>query len=582
MLVVYAVLDEDEPRSATSGGCSVNGFLYRLIVAATISSHHGVEDFGGGLLALHGGEADGGCSHGIAATRGQHTGRHLEGVCRIVVQTGILEDGRLAADNGCNLLAVQRGSTRAGLHLVVKGQDDRAVSTDACGILCRIARHKRGHLGSSACSIGEHEDISQHRTVAAILNAHLRRIVVRDEANINPVLVVSLCRQVELAVLPSTVRQFVGAKLCEVRAIDTIFCLHNAIGIVVIAQSSREFQVLVALRREAELIVPLVSNGLPNAYAVASVSFSCCHTVSQPCAGCAVSLTYCHDTGILRVSHIVSGTIALRIVVIEVPAHDEVDSREVGREVHRLVHRDHTLCLRAVVLPAGKGQNAVVQGSQLHLGTFLIVVYAVHIVALGQELHQILVGSSLSLHVQRIDVALVVGGNERRIGFDVKGIGIVGRHHVASLVGPGLEVVAEVLDGLDGQRGTFVKLRSSWGARHAACSLGTYLDTHRIGGNGLQGSLHVAADDDIAESILLVVGQIVDVDFDIEDVVRGSNAAQVVLMQRNVGLFLGQLRGNALAHFRRLCAADDHHVELTAIGAYAAGIERELFRRKLE
>ena len=248
MLLILSVLHEDEPRSAASLRSSVNSCLNGSIVARSVGSNHSVIQFGSRLLALHRGEGNLSLGDSLSAATRQHALRHGEGILSSILQSRIFEHRRLTADDRNYLLAVQSSGACASLHLVVEGQYDRAVGTDTCGIVCRVARHERGHLGSSACSIGEHEDISQHRTVAAILNAHLRRIVVRDEANINPVLVVSLCRQVELAVLPSTVRQLVRAKLSEVRAVDTIFSLHDAIGVVVIAQSSRELQVLITLR----------------------------------------------------------------------------------------------------------------------------------------------------------------------------------------------------------------------------------------------------------------------------------------------------------------------------------------------
>ena len=141
-------------------------------------------------------------------------------------------------------------------------------------------------------------------------------------------------------------------------------------------------------------------------------------------------------------------------------------------------------------------------------------------------------------------------------------------------------MIAEVLGGRDRDSGALVELVACGIARHLASTLHSQLHAQTIGGNGLQSSCYVAADDDVAEGILLIGGQIVDVNLGIENVVGGRHAAQVELMIRHIGGFLCQLRRNAFAHLCRLAAADDDDVELTTVGAHTAGVERELLRCK--
>ena len=207
---------------------------------------------------------------------------------------------------------------------------------------------------------------------------------------------------------------------------------------------------------------------------------------------------------------------------------------------------------------------------------------AVNIVSHGRELYQILVGTFRAGDVQRVYIVLGISSHEGGVLLDLKRVRVLGRHLVTVSVSPGSKVVAEILRSRHGNGGSLVKLVAYRVARHLTSALGTQLDIHSISRNGLQFTFYIACDDNITEGILLVIGQIVNIDFHVEDVVGGRNAAQVESVVRHVGRFLCQLRCNALAHLCRLFTADNDNVELTAVSTYTAGIEREALGRECQ
>jgi hypothetical protein len=105
MFLILSVFDEDEPRLGTSLRSSVDSTLQRSIVARAVAGHYSVVETSLWLGTLHRGEGYLSSSNRLATARGQHALGHLEGVLCSILQSAILEDGRLAANDRGNLLA---------------------------------------------------------------------------------------------------------------------------------------------------------------------------------------------------------------------------------------------------------------------------------------------------------------------------------------------------------------------------------------------------------------------------------------------------------------------------------------------
>ena len=135
VLMVTSILDEDEPRLCASSRCMVYGILQFRVVTGAILSHYGIIQLCLGLLTLHGGKGDGGGGYSLSATAYKHALRHREGVLSSIFQTCILEDSRLAADDRCYLLTIQRSRTRTSLDLVVEVEYHRAIARCSCSVV---------------------------------------------------------------------------------------------------------------------------------------------------------------------------------------------------------------------------------------------------------------------------------------------------------------------------------------------------------------------------------------------------------------------------------------------------------------
>ena len=300
VLLILSVLHEDEPRRAASFGSSVDGCLQRLVVARTVGSHHGIVEAGLGLLALHGGKGNLGLRNGIAATADEHALRHGEGVLGGILQTAVLEDGALTADDGSNLLAVERSSARAGLHLVIEGQDDGAIGTHACCIILRIAAHKGGLFIGSTHGIGQYEDFSDGGAVVVTLHTNLLAGAVGHPANPYALLIVGLCGQGKLlGTVPATGGRVERAYLGEVGAVNGVFHVVHTVRIVVVAETRRDDQVLIALRREGDFKIPLLREEFPDAGSILAVLLTVIDATGQPSVGSAVGLPQRQHAGIL-------------------------------------------------------------------------------------------------------------------------------------------------------------------------------------------------------------------------------------------------------------------------------------------
>ena len=139
MFLVFAILDEDEPRSSAANRSGINGFLNRLVVACSVLCYNGIINLRLRLLALHGSEVDGCTSNLVATTTEQYAFRHGKCVIRSIFQTSILEDGCLSADNRSDFLTIKRSVAFTSFHLLVECQDDRTIGTNATCTVFGIA-----------------------------------------------------------------------------------------------------------------------------------------------------------------------------------------------------------------------------------------------------------------------------------------------------------------------------------------------------------------------------------------------------------------------------------------------------------
>ena len=173
-----------------------------------------------------------------------------------IFQTAVLEDGCLAADDGSYLLTVKGSIACTCLYLVVESQNDRTAGADICSILGRVAADEcRLFTGS----ISQHEDLSNGSAVIVTLHTNLGTGTVGHPANPYTFLVIGFGRQTELLrTVPSTCWGIEFAYLSEVCAVDRIFHIVHAIGVVVIANTTGDDKVLIALRRKTDFKVPFL------------------------------------------------------------------------------------------------------------------------------------------------------------------------------------------------------------------------------------------------------------------------------------------------------------------------------------
>ena len=139
MLLILTVLDEDEPRLATTFRCSVNGSLHCGVIACAVLCHDSIIDALLWLCALHGGEGYHYLVNVVAAARCEHALRHGECILSVVLQTRVFEHGALAADDWSNLLAIERGNASACLNLRIKVEYDRAIGRRISSTVSRSA-----------------------------------------------------------------------------------------------------------------------------------------------------------------------------------------------------------------------------------------------------------------------------------------------------------------------------------------------------------------------------------------------------------------------------------------------------------
>ena len=66
----------------------------------------------------------------------------------------------------------------------------------------------------------------------------------------------------------------------------------------------------------------------------------------------------------------------------------------------------------SIAFPTGESENLVVDGRELDVGAFFVVVGSFDDVAFRLELHEVRVGTTLELEIEGIDVVLGVVGNE--------------------------------------------------------------------------------------------------------------------------------------------------------------------------
>ena len=154
MFLVFAILDEDEPRFGSTSGSSINSSLYGLVhrntryLGSSISSSidHGIIETILWLLTFHGGESDDGACYSISTTAYEYALRHSEGVLCSILQTTVTEDGTLTRDNRCNILSIESCEALSGLNLIIKGKDNATIGTHVFITICWGAAHESGCL----------------------------------------------------------------------------------------------------------------------------------------------------------------------------------------------------------------------------------------------------------------------------------------------------------------------------------------------------------------------------------------------------------------------------------------------------
>ena len=314
MLIIIAVLHENQPRFGTTCRSGIDGSLQRRVVTRTVLCHNGIIETRLWLDAFHGSEGKLSGGYRFAAARGQYALRHGKGVACVIFQSAVSEDGSLATDNRHDLLTIEGCSTRASLNLIVEGEDDGATGTHSGSTIGWIAGLQYGQHVRRAHRFSKHKDIGEHGAVVGTLHAYLGRFIVGHETDIHTFLVAGLCWKLKLSVSPASVGQLVSSKRGVVDSINTVFGMDDAVGIIVIAHSSRELQVLIALGREGYLEIPVVGNGAPYADAIATLHFALCHSIGKPAGGLAFGIAQRQHTRIFRIGGIVSRTVILRCI----------------------------------------------------------------------------------------------------------------------------------------------------------------------------------------------------------------------------------------------------------------------------
>ena len=223
--------------------------------------------------------------------------------------------------------------------------------------------------------------------------------------------------------------------------------------IVVIADRGRQLQIFIALGGEGNLKIIIACERTPYAGTILVVHLASSNTIGKPTGGLAGSIAQRQQSSILCVSLIVGSTFGFGCIVVKIPTHNEICCREIGCDMLLRIHLDVILGTGAlsITFPTGKGQDAVVYCCQFDIGTFLIVVYTIHIVAGGQELYEVLIRSACPRHVQGIDVILRIGSHQCGMLCNLKAVGVLLRYGFSFTINPSCKMVAEVLGGSNRQ-----------------------------------------------------------------------------------------------------------------------------------
>ena len=178
----------------------------------------------------------------------------------------------------------------------------------------------------------------------------------------------------------------------------------------------------------------------------------------------------------------------------------------------------------SIAFPTGEGENLVVDGRELDVGAFFVVVGSFDDVAFRLELHEVRVGTTLELEIEGIDVVLGVVGNEGCVFTDCEGVRIFGGDGVALGICPLLEVIAEVLGGRNGDAGSFIKFTAHRVARQTTCPFYIRFQAQGVAWHAFYGSDNIAHDKDFSKSIFLVACELIDLDFQYESVASHGDA----------------------------------------------------------
>ena len=163
---VLAFLDEYQPWGGASFRCCGDGFLDSLVVAGSVGGDDSIVETGCGLRALHCRERYRRAAKGVAATVGDSSGGQYKGVGGGILQSAVLINYCLAADDGLEGLAVEGGVAVASLYFLVEGEDDGTVGADTCGCVFWIrADECRWNRIICNVALAENIDLSYRQTV---------------------------------------------------------------------------------------------------------------------------------------------------------------------------------------------------------------------------------------------------------------------------------------------------------------------------------------------------------------------------------------------------------------------------------
>ena len=127
---------------------------------------------------------------------------------------------------------------------------------------------------------------------------------------------------------------------------------------------------------------------------------------------------------------------------------------------------------------------------------------------------------------------------------------------------------------------TFIINTTCWVAWYASCTCDAHASCKIIWSNSINSACYIACYDNIAEGILFVVCQILNIYLHKESVCSSSYRAKVEVMFWNIRIFLSKLRVDIRTYCIGLGATYNDNVEATTISAYLTSLKWKALRSK--